>query len=143
MKEASPVKYYFAKYFFLAFGLLQWSCGMVLFLRGEAEKNRKTALIFFIIGLTFMALYFAIATRLKRVSIGKKRIAVIDHDKTELYEWPEVKSIKAVPYFNLYKLKLRGKKDRIYFLPDQNAEPLFGFFSNEPELAQVLKKRGK
>ena len=143
MKEASPVKFYFAKYFFLAFGLLQWSCGMVLFLRGESEKNGRTALIFFIIGLTFMALYFVIATRLKRVSIGKKRIAVIDHDKTEHYEWPEVKSIKAVPYFNLYKLKLRGKKDRIYFLPNQNTEPLFGFFPNEPELVQVLKKRGK
>ncbi len=143
MKEASPLKFYFAKYFFLAFGLLQWSCGSVLFLSGDAEKNRSTALIFFIIGLTFVALYFAIATRLKRVSIGKKRIAVIDHDKTELYEWPEVKSIKAVPYFNLYKLKLRGKKEKIYFLPEETAEPLFGFFPHEPELVQVLKKRGK
>src|SRR5258708_7298101 len=106
MKEASPVKFYFAKYFFLAFGLLQWSCGMLLFLRGEAEKNRRAALIFFIIGLAFIALYFLIAAKLKRVAIGKKRIVVIDKNKTEQYEWPEVKSIKVVPYFNLYKLKL-------------------------------------
>ena len=81
--------------------------------------------------------------KLKRVAIGKKRIAVIDHDKTETYEWPEVKSIKMVPYFNLYKLKLRGKKDRIYFLPEQPVEPLFGLFPGEPELAEALRKRGK
>lgn len=143
MKEASPVKYYFAKYFFLAFGLLQWSCGMLIFWRADTEKNRSAAFIFFTIGLAFIALYFMIAAKLKRVAIGKKRIAVIDNDKTETYEWPEVKSIKMVPYFNLYKLKLRGKKDRIYFLPDHNVEPLFGLFPNEPELADVLKKKGK
>ena len=143
MKEASPVKYYFAKYFFLAFGLLQWLGGTLLFLQGDVEKNKRAALIFFIIGLLFIALYFEIAAKLKRVSIGKKRIVVIEKDKTEHYEWPEVKSIKAVPYFNLYKLRLRGKKERIYFLPNQNVEPLFGIFPHKPELAQVLKKKGK
>ena len=141
MKEASPVKFYFAKYFFLAFGLLQWSCGTLLFLRVEAEKNKQAALVFFVIGLTFIALYFVIAARLKRVAISKKRITIIDNDKTDHYEWPEVKSIKLVPYFNLYKLKLRGKKDRIYFLPDHNVEPLFGLFLHEAELAEVMKKK--
>ena len=141
MKEASPVKFYFAKYFFLAFGLLQWSCGTLLFLRVEAEKNKQAALVFFVIGLTFIALYFVIAARLKRVAISKKRITIIDNDKTDHYEWPEVKSIKLVPYFNLYKLKLRGKKDRIYFLPDHNVEPLFGLFPHEAELAEVMKKK--
>ena len=141
MKEASPVKFYFAKYFFLAFGLLQWSCGMLLFLRGEPEKNKRAALIFFVLGLTFVALYFLIAAKLKRVAISKKRVTIIDNDKTDHYEWPEVKSIKLVPYFNLYKLKLRGRKERIYFLPDHNVEPLFGLFPHEPELADVLKKK--
>ena len=144
MKEASLVKFYFAKYFFLAFGLLQWSCGTLLFLTGDIEKTRKAALIFFIIGLIFIALYFQIAARLKRVAIGKKRIVIMDNDRTEQYEWPEVKYIKMVPYFNVYKLKLRGKKDRIYFLPDHNLEPLYGLFSQEqPELAAVWKKKGK
>ena len=141
MKEASLVKFYFAKYFFLAFGLLQWSCGMLFFLRGEAEKNKRAALIFFVLGLTFVALYFLIAAKLKRVAISKKRVTIIDNDKTDHYEWPEVKSIKLVPYFNLYKLKLRGRKERIYFLPDHNVEPLFGLFPHEPELADVLKKK--
>jgi hypothetical protein len=143
MKEASPVKFYFAKYFFLAFGVLQWICGMLLFLRGDADKNRKVALVFFLIGLAFVALYFFIATRLKRVAIGKRRIIVIDNDKTEHYEWPEVKYIKVVPYFNLYAMKLRGRKERIYFLPQQNSEPLFGLFTQEPEFAEVFRKKSK
>ena len=141
MKEASPVKFYFAKYFFLAFGLLQWSCGTLLFLREEAEQSKRAALIFFVLGLTFVVLYFLIAAKLKRVAISKKRVTIIDKNKTDHYEWPEVKSIKLVPYFNLYKLKLRGKKQRIYFLPDHNVEPLFGLFPHEPELAEVLKKK--
>ncbi len=143
MKEASRVKFYFAKYFFLAFGLLQWLCGMLLFLQGDTDKNKRAALIFFLIGLTFIALYLLIAARLKRVAIGKKRISVIENHKTEIYEWPDVKSIKVVPYFNLYKLKLRGRKERIYFLPDQTVEPIFRFFAQTPELANVMKKRGK
>ena len=141
MKEASPVKFYFAKYFFLAFGLLQWSCGTLLFLSEEAEQSKRAALIFFVLGLTFVVLYFLIAAKLKRVAISKKRVTIIDKNKTDHYEWPEVKSIKLVPYFNLYKLKLRGKKQRIYFLPDHNVEPLFGLFPHEPELADVLKKK--
>ena len=56
MKEASPVKFYFAKYFFLAFGVLQWLCGMLLFLRGDVDKNKQVALVFFLIALTFVAL---------------------------------------------------------------------------------------
>ena len=143
MKEASPVKFYFAKYFFLAFGILQWLCGSLLFLQENVEKGRRSALIFFILGLTFIALYFRIAGRLKRVTIGKKRIIVMERNKTDHYEWPEVKSIRAVPYFNLYTLKLKGRKDRIYFLPDNPAEPLLGFFPREPELADLLKKKGK
>jgi hypothetical protein len=141
MKEASPVKYYFAKYFFLAFGLLQWSCGMLLFLRGNADETKRGALIFFILGLAFIALYFAIAARLKRVAISKKRVTIIEHDKADHYEWPEVKYIRTVPYFNLYKLKLRGRKGGIYFLPDHNVEPLFGLFQHEPEFVNVIKKK--
>ncbi|NOT75666.1 MAG: hypothetical protein HOP08_12125 [Cyclobacteriaceae bacterium] len=143
MKEASPVKFYFAKYFFLAFGLLQWLCGMLLFLRSNAEENEKAPLLFFIIGLTFIALYFLIASKLRRVAFSKKRIIVMNNKKSEHYEWPEVKSIKMIPYFNLCKLKLRGKKDRIYFLPDRSAEPLFGLYPTQPELVEGLRKKVK
>ncbi len=137
------MKFYFAKYFFLAFGLLQWLCGMLIFLRGGSEKDATIAFIFFLIGLIFVSLYFLIAAKLKRVAIGKKRIVVMNHNKPEHYEWPEVKYIKMVPYFNLYKLKLRGKKDRIYFLLDQTFEPIFGLFPAEPEFIQGSRKKGK
>ena len=143
MIEASPVKFYFAKYFFLAFGVLQWMCGTLLFLQDSVEKGRKSALLFFVLGLAFVALYFLIAARLKRVAIGKKRIVVIEKNKTNHYEWPEVKSIRAVPYFNLYTLKLKGRKDRIYFLPHHNVDTLFGFFDSESDLVDVLKRKGK
>ena len=139
MREASPVKYYFAKYFFLAFGLLQWMCGTLLFLQENVEKSKKSALIFFVLGLSFIALYLLISAKLKRVAIGKKHVTVIERHKIDHYEWPEVKSIRSVPYFNLYTLKLKGRKERIYFLPQNNVDTLFGFFSQQPELVRVLK----
>lgn len=142
MKEASPVKFYFAKYFFLAFGILQWVCGILLFLQSDAEKARKSAVFFFLVGLLFIALYLTIAARLKRVAIGKKRIAVIERNKIDRYEWPQVKSIKPVPYFNLYTIKLKGRKNRIYFLPEHNVDQLFGFLQ-EPELAEIMRKKIK
>ncbi len=36
--------------------------------------------------------------------------------------------------------KAEGKKDRIYFLPDETFEPIFGLFPTEPEL---VRKKGK
>ncbi|MBS1544139.1 MAG: hypothetical protein JST14_10930 [Bacteroidetes bacterium] len=143
MKEASPVKYYFAKYFFLAFGLLQWSCGMLLFLQRDIEKSRNAALVFFLTGLVCLILYFAIAHRFRRVAFGKNRIAVFSHDGIEHYEWPEVKWIKPVPYFNVYRLKLKGRKDKIYFLPDQNVAPLYGIFTGHSSVSELVKKRVK
>lgn len=143
MKEASPAKYYFAKYFFLAFGLLQWSCGMLLFLRGDLEKSRNAALLFFILGLACIVIYFLIAAHFRRVAIGKNRIAVFNPEGIEHYEWPEVKWIRPVPYFNVYRLKLKGRKDKIYFLPDQNVSPLYGFFTGSSPVGELLKKRNK
>jgi len=143
MKEASRTKFFFAKYFFLAFGMLQWTCGMLLILKGDPERSRWPALFFFSVGLIFVVLYFRIAERLYRVSIGKKRIAIISKDKTETVEWSDVKYLKPVPYLNVYKLKVRGRKELIYFLPNEQEEPLFGFLPHQPELADVLRKRLK
>lgn len=134
------MKFYFATYFFLAFGMLQWFCGVLLFLNSD-EESRLSAMILFSTGIACLALYLVVATKLKRVAIGKDRVAVITRKKTKHYEWPEIKSIKAVPYFNLYRLKVKGKKELIYFLPDKTLEPLFGLFGRQAELAEVLKKR--
>lgn len=143
MQEASPLKYYFAKYFFLAFGIMQWTCGTLLFLQENVERGRNSALVFFILGLTFIALYLMISAKLKRVAIGKKHIAIMTRGKTNHYEWPDVKHIRAVPYFNIYSLKLKGKKELIYFLPLSNFSPLLGFLPNNSDLADSLRKKLK
>lgn len=140
MKEASPVKFYFAKYFLLVFGLLQWLIGGLVFLRqGHVPKGQFTAFIFFTTGLLFVSLFLLIANKIKRVAIGKKKVAIIDNHKTYNYEWPEVKSIQFVPYFNLYRMKIRGKKGKIYFIPNENTTAIYGLFSS----GEIDLKAGK
>lgn len=143
MKEASPVKFYFAKYFFLAFGLLQWLCGSLLVLQSDLDRSKAAALLFFTIGLISITCYIVIAPRLKRVALGKSRVTIFSNGEPIHYEWPEIKWIRAVPYVSVYKLKLRGKKNRIYFLPEQQEEPVFGLYSQKPALSGPLKKRLK
>jgi hypothetical protein len=91
-------------------------------------------------GLGMLILYFRIASRLHHVSITRKRI-VIQGALNENLDWQEVKSIKPIPYFNLYRMKLRGRKDRIYFLPLEREEPLFGFIPHEAEFASIIRKK--
>jgi hypothetical protein len=126
MKEASRAKFYFAKYFFLAFGLLQWICGLLVLRESASDKSKAAALLFFSLGMIMLAIHIVVAPRLKRVALGKNRIAVFSNGEITHYEWPEVKWIRPMPMVNVYKLKLRGKKGRIYFLPDQQQDPVFG-----------------
>ncbi len=132
MKQASPVKFYFAKYFFLAFGLLQWVIsGLTLYRHGDVPKSQFAAFVFFTMGLIFVSLFMLISSKIKRVAIGKNKILIRGRTR-QCVEWPDVKSIKNIPYFNLYRLKLKGHKDQIYFFPEQRAEPLFGIFTPVP-----------
>src|SRR5882672_645860 len=136
MKEASLVKFYFAKYFFLAFGLLQWLIsGLILFRNGDIPRSQFAAFVFFTMGLVLVSLFLIVSSKIRRVAISKNKIVVYGRQE-ERYEWPEVKSIKNVPYFNAYRLKIKGHK-QIYFFPDQSTEPLYGLFS------QPLLKKGK
>ena len=139
MKEASLVKYYFAKYFFLAFGLLQWLCGALLIL----EDNLAAVFLFFGIGLVAIILFAHISPRLKRVSLGKNRIAVISGNERTHFEWSEVKWIRPLPYASVYKLKLRGKKDRIYFLSNEQVVPVFGLAAHEPQWVEAMRRKIK
>jgi hypothetical protein len=128
MKEASPVKFYFAKYFFLAFGLLQWLIsGLILNRNGQIPRSQFAAFVFFTMGLVFVSLFLLVSSKIKRVAIGKNKI-VIHGRQEQRIEWPEVKSIKTVPYFNMYRLKIKGHKEQIYFFPDQSTPPLYGLF---------------
>jgi hypothetical protein len=139
MKEASLVKYYFAKYFFLALGFLQWIISVVFLIRqGGTPKGQWAAFLFFTIGLLLISVYLLFSSRIKRVAIGKKKVAVIKHGKVYSYEWPEIKSLRFMPMFNMYRMKIRGKKGKIYFLPTEPSEVIYGLFPSV-----VLSKKEK
>src|SRR5689334_6079618 len=66
LKQASPVKFYFAKYFFLGFGLLQWTVATVLYLRFEnTPKNASASFIFLCLGSILMVIFFYLHSSMK------------------------------------------------------------------------------
>src|SRR5687767_9211185 len=100
LKQASPVKFYFAKYFFLGFGLLQWTVAAILFLRFEnTPKNASASFIFLCLGSVLLVIFVYLKTSMRRVAIGKNRIVVIEGRKNLRVEWNEVKSIELIPIF--------------------------------------------
>lgn len=145
MVEANPVKYYFAKYFFLGFSALQWLvAGIVLFRYPFNAKTFFIALIFVTVGSIFFLFFLIVTDKMKRVAVGKNKIVVIEGDRNVRFGWPEVKSLKIVPIFNLYKLKLRGKKGFIYFFPSENIDPAFGLLSKDTsKMGDIVQKRKK
>jgi hypothetical protein len=135
MEEANPVKFYLARYFFLALSALQGLASALILLQfGDSPKNRFVAFALFTLALIFFSLHLLIAQRIKRVAISKKKIAVINPTKVKSSDWSDVKSVKLIPFFNLYSLKLKGKRNKIYFLPTTNTAAVFGLFSSESEL---------
>jgi hypothetical protein len=136
MKEASVLKYYFTKYFFLAFGFLQVGIGALLFVRqGESLKGQFASTLFFTLGLIFISLYVTVTSRIRRVAVSKKKIVVIGRYKNQRYDWDDVKDLRLMPVFHLYRMKVKGKKGKIFFLPTQQPGTIYGMFSTEPELA--------
>lgn len=134
MEEANPVKFYLARYFFLALSALQGLASALILLQfGDSPKNRFVAFALFTLALIFFSLHLLIAQRIKRVAISRKKIAVINPTKVKNYDWSDVKSVKLIPFFNLYSLKLKGKR-KMYFLPTTNTAAVFGLFSSESEL---------
>jgi hypothetical protein len=145
MVEASPVKFYFAKYFFLAFGFLQWVVAGTIFFQYEfGPKSFFTALVFFTLGLISFTFYLFITDKVRRVAIGKNKIVITEGDRNIRFEWPDVKSLKIIPSLNLYKLKLKGKRGSIYFFPSQNIDPAFGLLSKDTsKMGDIVKKQKK
>jgi len=134
MKEASLFKYYFVRYFFLAFALMQAIAGFILLLQfQDSPKNRFAIFVFFSLAMILISIHVFVFSKVKRVAMSKKKIAVISPFKSKEYDWDEVKELKLMPFFNMYSLKLKGKKNRIYFLPAHDSEAIFGLFSADPE----------
>lgn len=145
MTEASPTKFYFAKYFFLAFALIQWLVMVALLVRFNfTHKSIFVGLIFFTLGLIFFYIFLVVGGKIKRVAIGKNKIVVIEGDRNLRFEWPEVKSLQMVPFFNVYKLKIKGKKGNIYFFPSRNIDPAFGLLSKDTsKMGEIVAKKKK
>lgn len=145
LKQASPVKFYFAKYFFLGFGLLQWTVATVLFLRFDnTPKNASASFIFLCLGSILIVIFFYLRGNMKRVAVGKNRIVVIEGRKNLRVEWPEVKSINLVPVFHLYKLKLKSRRSPIYFFPSKNIEPAYDLLAMDTsKMGEIVTKRKK
>lgn len=145
LKEASPVKFYFAKYFFLGFGLLQWSVSAVLYFTfPDSPKNASASFIFLCIGSIVMVFFFYLHACMRRVAIGKNKIVVLEGGKNVRLEWPEVKSIQLVPIFHLYKMKLKTRKSPIYFFPSKNVEPAYDLLAQDTtKMGEIVTKRKK
>ena len=145
MIEASPVKFYLAKFFFLAFAGIQWLVAATMLIQFRfSNKNFFISLIFITLGLIFFYIFLVVNDKVKRVAIGKNKIVIIEGDRNSRFSWPEVKSLKIIPFFNLYKLKLRGKKNSIYFFPARNIDPAFGLLARDTsKMGEIVTKKKK
>jgi hypothetical protein len=91
-----------------------------------------------------MVIFFYLNGSMRRVAIGKNRIVVIEGRENVRIEWPEVKSIKLVPIFNLYKLKLKARRNPIYFFPSKNIEPAYDLLAQDTsKMGEIVSKRKK
>jgi hypothetical protein len=145
MIEASPVKFYFAKYFFLGFALLQWIVGLMIYIRFDGnDKSLFAASIFFVLGMVLFITFQVINEKVKRVAIGKNKIIIMEGRRNLRFAWPEVKSLRMVPFFNLYKLRLKGNKKSIYFFPSKHIDPDFGLLlKDDSKMGAIVEKRKK
>ena len=145
MVEANPVKFYLAKFVFLGVALVQWLLATMFLVRfGITGKTLFVALVFLTLGTSFFILYLFVSQKIKRVAVGKNKIVVIEGDRNIRFEWPEVKSLKLVPYFNLYKMKVKGKRGPIYFFPSKNVDPAFGLMLKDTSrMGEIVERRKK
>lgn len=142
MIEANPLKYYLARYFFLALSLIQWLITSVIFFTYPPSlKNQYAALVFFTLGALLLVVYLVIKEKIKRVAVSKKKIVVLNGGKRLKINWDEVRSLKLVPYLNVYRLKIKGRKKCVYFFPSKNIDPAYGLISKDTsKMGGILKK---
>ena len=90
-------------------------------------------IISFIILLLITVLFLLSQQKaLKAVSEENRRIGLKDL-------W-----FQLIPFFNLYKLKLRGKRNPIYFIPAKNIDPAFGLMARDTsKMGSLVEKKKK
>jgi hypothetical protein len=145
LKQASPVKFYFAKFFFLGFALLQWTVAIALAVQFEnTPKNTAAIFIFISLGCIFFVVFFFLMEVMRRVAIGKDKVVVIELGKNLTLKWPDIKSIKIIPVFNIYKMRLKTRRKPIYFLPSKNIEPAYDLLAADTtKMGDIVNKNKK
>ncbi len=127
MKEASLIKFYLARYFFLGIAILQSLAATLLLTQWpDNAKNRFVVFLIATLALVFLSLHLVIANRIKRVAISKKKIAIVEYNKVKIYQWSDVKYLTFIRFLNFYCLKIKGKRGKIYFLPTRSTAPVYG-----------------
>ena len=141
MAEANRAKFFLVKFFFAGNALLLLVASTLFFLQNsESPKGKAVSFILLAAGLVFVSLHFMIASDIKEVAISKKKISIADKGKVKSYHWADVKSIKFIPFINMYRAYIK-KKRKVYFLPPNNSEVLFGMFIGKEDF--IPKKVGK
>lgn len=145
LKQASPVKFYFAKFFFLGFSFLLWAVSVALALNFEnSPKNTAAIFIFISLGCIFFVVFFFLMEVMRRVAIGKDKVVVIELGKNLTLQWQDIKSIKLIPVFNIYKMRLKTRKKPIYFLPSKNIEPAYDLLAEDTsKMGDIVNKNKK
>jgi hypothetical protein len=116
MVEANPIKFYLAKYILLVVALLLWTTGAILLYLDEFTlPNLAFDGLFILIGIVLIFLFIKISSKIKRVAIGVNKFVILEGHYNIRFEWPEVKSLRIVPFLNLCKVRFKGKKGSFYF----------------------------
>ncbi len=145
LKQASPTKFYVAKFFPLGFAFLHFIVALALASNFEnTPKNTAAVVIFICLGCIFLVVYFFLSEALRRVAIGKNKVVVIETDKNQHLGWDDVKSIELIPVFNVYKLKIKNARKPIYFLPSKNIEPAYDLLATDTsKMGDIVNKYKK
>jgi hypothetical protein len=110
----------------------------------DSNKHIFGALVFLTIGMIFFYIFLLVNDKVKRVAIGKNKIVIMEGHRNLRFEWPEVKSLKIVPFFNLYKMRLKGKKESIFFFPSKPIDPAFGLLTRDTsKMGEIVQKKKK
>ncbi len=135
MKEASPAKYYLARYLFIAIACLQAMVAALTYLRWpDSPKNRVVVFLFAALSLFFFVLHLLIGTRIRRVAVGKKKLAVIESDRVKRYTWDDIRDLHFIRFVNVYSMHLKGRRQKIYFLPTRNSATIYSMFTRAEDL---------
>lgn len=145
MKEANPAKYHLARFFFLGLSFIQFAVCVAFAIRfGTDGKNIGIIVLFLLLGMLCLFTFFLVVNKVKRVAVGKNKIVIIRGKAHQRYNWNEVRTLCLIPFFNVYKLEIKGRAGAIYFFPSKNIDPAFGLLAKDTtKMGEIVEQRKK